>query len=76
MKKHSGNTGRILDYLKKNGGITSMEAFEKFGATRLSAIIYTLRNDGYVIENVEKNSQNRFGDKVRFVEYKYIGEAV
>ena len=53
-----------------------MEAFEKFGATRLSAIIYTLRNEGYVIQNVERNSENRFGDKVRFVEYKYIGELV
>ena len=76
MKKHSGNTGRILEYLKKNKSITSMEAFEKFGATRLSAIIYTLRNEGYVIQNVERNSENRFGDKVRFVEYKYIGELV
>ena len=38
MKKHSGNTGRILEYLKKNKSITSMEAFEKFGATRLSAM--------------------------------------
>ena len=53
-----------------------MEAFEKFGATRLSAIIYTLRNEGYVIQNVERSSANRFGDKVRFVEYKYIGEIV
>ena len=76
MKKHSGNTGRILDYLKENKGITSMEAFEKFGATRLSAIIHTLRGDGYVIQNVERSSANRFGDKVRFVEYKYIGEIV
>ena len=76
MKKHSGNTGRILEYLKKNKSITSMEAFEKFGATRLSAIIYTLRNEGYVIQNVERSSSNRFGDKVRFVEYTYIGEIV
>ena len=76
MKKHSGNTGRILEYLKKNKSITSMEAFEKFGATRLSAIIYTLRNEGYVIQNVERSSANRFGDKVRFVEYTYIGEIV
>lgn len=76
MKKHSGNTGRILEYLKKNKSITSMEAFEKFGATRLSAIIYTLRNEGYVIQNVERSSANRFGDKVRFVEYTYIGKIV
>ena len=74
MKKHSGNTGRILDYLKENKGITSMEAFEKFGATRLSAIIYTLRDDGYVIENIKRTAPNRYGASVTFVEYRLVGE--
>ena len=74
MKKHSGNTGRILDYLKENKGITSMEAFEKFGATRLSAIIHTLRGDGYVIENIKRTAPNRYGTSVTFVEYRLVGE--
>ena len=65
MKKHSGNTGRILDYL-----------FEKFGATRLSAIIYTLRDDGYVIENIKRTAPNRYGTKVTFVEYRLVGEKI
>lgn len=74
MKKHFGNTGRILEHLKNNQGITSMEAFEKYGATRLSAIIYNLRDDGYVIKNVNQECLNRYGDKVRFVEYQLVGE--
>lgn len=74
MKKHFGNTGRILKHLKNNQGITSMEAFEKYGATRLSAIIYNLRDDGYVIKNVNRECLNRYGDKVRFVEYQLVGE--
>ena len=76
MKKHSGNIGRVLDYLKKHKkGISSKEAFEKFGATRLSAIVYTLRNEGYVIENEERNCKNRFGEKCNFVNYVLAKEA-
>lgn len=35
---------KVLEYLKANGSITSMEAIEKFRATRLSGIIYRLRS--------------------------------
>lgn len=70
MKEHSGNTGRILEYLKSHKGITSMEAFDKFGATRLSAIIHVLRKDGYWIEDVDREAKNRYGETVHFVEYR------
>lgn len=74
MKDHKGNVGRILDYLQNNESITSMQSFELFGATRLSAIIFNLRKDGYTIESVNKKSQNRYGDTVRYVAYKLIKE--
>ena len=51
-----------------------MESFELFGATRLSAIIFNLRKDGYVIDSIKRESRNRYGDKVRFVEYQLVGE--
>lgn len=70
----SGNTKRVYQYMKTHSGITSMEAFEMFGATRLSVIIFNLRKYGCVIESEEKTGKNRYGDSVRFVEYKYIGE--
>ena len=38
-----------LEYLKKNGSITALEALGAFGCFRLAAIIYKLREDGYVI---------------------------
>lgn len=44
--KFNGNHGRVYEHLKKQGHITSKEAFELFGATRLSAIIYNLRKRG------------------------------
>ena len=37
---------QVLDYIKANGSITSMEAFSKLGITRLSARIYDLRKEG------------------------------
>lgn len=75
-KKHKGNIGRVLEHLKNHDGITSMQAFELFGVTRLSAIIFRLRDDGYVIKNVHRECLNRYGDKVRFVEYQLVGEEI
>ena len=42
---------KVLEHLKKNGSITSLEAFEKFRATRLSGIIFRLR-DSYDITTI------------------------
>lgn len=43
MNSHIGNIGRVLEHLKNNEGITSMESFELYGATRLSAIIFLFK---------------------------------
>ena len=34
---------QVLEHLKANGSITSLEAFERYRATRLSSIIHRLR---------------------------------
>ena len=74
MKKHSGNVGRVLEYLKTHKkGITSMQAFDLFGATRLSAIIFDLRKD-YKIESIRCEGKNRYGTKVFFDRYILIKE--
>lgn len=75
MKNHKGNTGRVLEYLKTHSGITSKEAFELFGATRLSAIIFNLRKD-YKIINIKHHAPNRYGEKTAFDEYQLVGEYV
>lgn len=72
MKSFRGNTGRILKYLQENDSISSMEAFELFGVTRLSAIIFKLRKCGYRIINQHRESKNRYGEKVHFVKYKLL----
>ena len=74
MKEHKGNVGRVLEYLKTHKkGITSIQAFDLFGATRLSAIIFKLREE-YIIESVRCEGKNRYGTKVFFDRYVLIKE--
>lgn len=66
----------VLNHMKrhKKKGITSMEAFELYGITRLSAKIFELKHDGYVIECVHETSTNRYGHLCRFGRYVLISE--
>lgn len=59
----------ILDYLQKEGSITSMQAITLFGATRLSAIIYNLRKGGYPIKTVMQSGTNRYGHRCPYAKY-------
>ena len=63
----------VLDWLKAHAGITSMEAFENFGATRLSAIIFELKRKGYDIETVIVDGKDRYGNRSRYARY-YLRE--
>lgn len=54
--------------------ITSMEAFERYGATRLSAIIFDLRKQGHNIVTIMEEGVNRYGDKTHYARYHLIKE--
>lgn len=62
-------TQAVLDWLKTHASISSMEAIQSFGATRLSAIISNLRKRGYNIETVRCEGTDRFGNKMTFTRY-------
>lgn len=62
-------TQAVLQWLQSNASISSMEAIENFGATRLSAIIFNLRRRGYDIETVMVDGRDRFGNNVRYARY-------
>ena len=65
----------VLDYMERFGSITSMQAFSDLGITRLSGRIYDLREKGHVIENIRKETVNRYGKRVHYDEYKLIKRA-
>lgn len=63
----------ILEHLKNNSvGITSIEAFELYGITRLSAIIFRLRKAGHIIVSNDLTTVNRYGHTVRYSRYTLI----
>ena len=62
-------TERIYRHLERGKGITSMEAINLYGITRLSAKIFDLKKAGYDIVDEWEESLNRYGDKVRYKRY-------
>lgn len=60
---------RIYDYMDRFGSITPMEAFRDLGETKLATRIGEMRRKGIEIDQAECESQNRFGDTVRYMRY-------
>lgn len=66
MRHEDSQSMKVLRYLERGNKITSYEAFVKFNITRLSAVIWILRNDGYKIESRMVNN----GDgRTNYAEY-------
>lgn len=60
----------ILEHLQKHGSITTWEAIQKYGCTRLSEYIRQLRADGYAIDNKSVKYVNRYGKKSHYTVYR------
>lgn len=70
MKRERSQHKSILEYLQLHtDGITSSEAFELFGVTRLSAIIFDLKKMGYDIESIRQHTINRYGNSCVYARY-------
>lgn len=62
----------VKTHLLDNRPITSMQAFELYGCTRLADKIFRLRKFGMNIVTVEKECVNRYGDTCRYAEYRLV----
>lgn len=53
----------VLHHMKEYGSITSMQAFEKYSITRLAAVIFNLRQEGWDIAMIREVSRSgkRYG---------------
>ncbi|MBR4377320.1 MAG: helix-turn-helix domain-containing protein [Bacilli bacterium] len=69
MNKHQ----LVKEHLIKHGSITSWEAIQKYGATRLSAIIFNLRKHGYDIDTIMREESDRYGNTCQYANYVLKG---
>lgn len=60
---------RIVKYMQDYGTITPMEAFADLGITKLATRIGELRRDGVKISKTPVERTNRYGDRVRYMQY-------
>lgn len=65
---------KVLNHLQNHRCITSMEAFSKYGATRLSAIIFDLKKEGYLIKATSVTKRNKEGNSCTYAEYSLMTE--
>lgn len=75
MKDGKSQVNDVLQYLKKNGSITQMEAYRVFDApiTRLAAVIFQLRKLGLNIITYDIEGENCYGT-YRCAKYVYPKE--
>ncbi len=71
--RKKSQTTEIKKYFKTHkSGLTSKEAFERFGATRLGGIVHTLRKSGMNIISEKKIVKTRYGRDVAVSCYKLM----
>lgn len=63
---------RIIDYMRKFGSISTLEAFNDLGVARLASRIHDLKGQGYNIISETKTSKNRYGESVSFKVYRLV----
>lgn len=68
-EKKANKTEKVLEHLKNYGYITSLEAIELYGATRLADIIYRFRKQGMDITTIDVPFIDRYGTKSSYGKY-------
>ena len=62
----------LLNYFIHNGGLTSFEAYERFGCTRLAARVLELTRKGYAFKKEPVSVTTRYGAKVTVTRYTLL----
>jgi hypothetical protein len=74
--KSNTHTFKVLQWMKKGLSITSWQAIDEFGCTRLADVIYRLRNEyGLTIKDEMVSVVNRHGRTVKIARYELITES-
>ena len=73
-KKRTTKSGQVKKHLFDKGKIDSWTAIQLYSATRLSAIIFNLRNKGLNIISKPDTIKDRNGNVCNFVIYNLINQ--
>lgn len=69
MFREGSQNDRIVRYMKKNGGITTMDAFLELGVTRLASRICEITKEGYQVCGRDVKVPTRTGKMAIVKEY-------
>lgn len=65
----------VLYHIGRYGSITQRDADDRYGITRLAAVIDRLENKhGFEFKHAYESGKNRFGKKVPYVRYSFRWE--
>lgn len=75
-KRKARQKSIVLAHLESSGSISSAEAWNAYGISRLSAVIWDLRHDdGYNIKTTIVYTRNRYGDACSHAVYRLVRNA-
>lgn len=63
----------LLNFFIMQGGLTTFEAFERFGCTRLAARVLELTRRGYRFKREPVQVRTRYGASVVVTRYTLLG---
>jgi hypothetical protein len=72
MLGKKGQMKAIKDYLLAGNTLTSMEAYKKFGCTKLPSRISDLRKEGLEIQTIMMEGETRYGTPTRYAKYRVV----
>ncbi len=69
MAKRPTQKDRILDFIKKHGSITPMDAYFHLGITKLATRVSEMRRDGIEFKIVIEHGKNQVGAPMHYARY-------
>ena len=70
----NNKTQMALDYMKAHGSITTLEAWEQHGNSRLSDTIWRLKKQGIGIKAIPIEVKDRYGNTCHVARYMLTEE--
>lgn len=64
--------GKVIAHLMKYKTITSWQAIQLYGHTRIGQSILTLRRGGWDISTIEKTAHDRFSNRCTYAQYLLV----